>query len=168
MRSVAFYTTSCALWNRPYFKSLIFFKFGTIGGTLCKKIPIFSSIANYSSFERTQKMQSNETVIIAYSWFYDELQASEFLTFPFSKLKLKFSIWDGGTLKCNFIFTIKFQFAIVKNLLFHKKQISISISQMKFFTIKLKFGNLTFVELSHYMHQFSIICEKFSLFIKNK
>ena len=49
-------------------------------------------------------MQSNGTVIIAYSWSYDELHASEFLTFPFSKLKLKFSIWDGGTLKLQFHF----------------------------------------------------------------
>ena len=104
MRSVAFYTTSCALWNRPYFKSLIFLKFRTIGGTLWWKNPIFSPTANYGSLKSAQKIQSNGTVIIAYSWFYDELQASEFLTFPFSKLKLKFSIWNGGTLKLQFRF----------------------------------------------------------------
>ena len=55
-------------------------------------------------------MQSNGTVIIAYSWFYDELQASEFLNFPFSKLKLKFSISNGGTLK--FKFQFHYQIAI--------------------------------------------------------
>ena len=104
MRSVAFYTTSCALWNRPYFKSLIFLKFRTIGGTLWWKNPIFSPTANYGSLKSAQKIQSNGTVIIAYSWFYDELQASEFLTFPFSKLKLKFPIWNGGTLKLQFRF----------------------------------------------------------------
>ena len=44
------------------------------------------------SLKGAQKIQSNESVDIAYNWLFDELQASEFLTFPFSKLKLKFSI----------------------------------------------------------------------------
>ena len=91
------------MWDRWHFTPRpVLSEIGLI--TLWWKNPIFSPTANYGSLKSAQKIQSNGTVIIAYSWFYDELQASEFLTFPFSKLKLKFSIWNGGTLKLQFRF----------------------------------------------------------------
>ena len=49
-------------------------------------------------------LEISDFFIITYNWVSDELQASEFLNFPFSKLKLKFSIRDSATLKFQFHF----------------------------------------------------------------